>query len=454
LSLFYLFFFSYGHAMDILEQHFSFEKHTTQSLDLLFFILPIFLFLLLILIRIKKNFAGISKLISIITCCGIVTLTVQIVYFEISNHSFPAIPSGAKNELQPAPAQCKNDACRDIYYIIVEKYGSQKILNDYFHFDNSPFITYLKKQGFYVADGSLSNYLSTPLSLASSLNFTYLNDLSKQVGENYKNRAPLYKMLIDYRVWRFLKSVGYSFIHVGPYWDIDIQNKFADKNYSYQMFGMSDFTRIYLETTLLYPIMSSLNINNPFGLRVIHYNFSLDQINALENFSKDKSPKFIFAHLYITHDPWVFDENGGFVSQQKYDALGYKTGYINTLKYANTKLETMIETIFKNSKKPPIIILQGDEGPRTENFYTNQNIPWTQATDEDFIVKTGILNAYYFPDMAQNVLYPSITPVNSFRVLFNTYFGQHFDLLPDKVYAHPEYLHPYKYWDITSKVQL
>ena len=39
-------------------------------------------------------------------------------------------------------------------------------------------------------------------------------------------------------------------------------------------------------------------------------------------------------------------------------------------------------------------------------------------------MKTGILNVYYFPDGAYHMLYDTITPVNSFRILFNKFSKQ------------------------------
>jgi len=46
-----------------------------------------------------------------------------------------------------------------------------------------------------------------------------------------------------------------------------------------------------------------------------------------------------------------------------------------------------------------------------------------------------ILNAYYFPEEGDKLLYDSITPVNTFRILFNYYFGQDFILLDDINYT-------------------
>jgi hypothetical protein len=45
-----------------------------------------------------------------------------------------------------------------------------------------------------------------------------------------------------------------------------------------------------------------------------------------------------------------------------------------------------------------------------------------------------IFNAYYFPDGGAGDLYPTITPVNSFRLMFNGYFGGEYPLLPDGAY--------------------
>ncbi len=40
----------------------------------------------------------------------------------------------------------------------------------------------------------------------------------------------------------------------------------------------------------------------------------------------------------------------------------------------------------------------------------------------DLKQKFGILNAFYLPDVDNDILYPTITPVNTFRVVFNLYF--------------------------------
>jgi hypothetical protein len=49
-----------------------------------------------------------------------------------------------------------------------------------------------------------------------------------------------------------------------------------------------------------------------------------------------------------------------------------------------------------------------------------------------------ILNAYFFPGkQAKDLLYPTISPVNTFRVVLNSYFGERLPLLDDKSYYAP-----------------
>ena len=107
-----------------------------------------------------------------------------------------------------------------------------------------------------------------------------------------------------------------------------------------------------------------------------------------------------------------------------------------------------------NSEVPPIIILQADEGPFPPRLKLIQD--WAQATGKELKIKMGILNAYYLPGIDKNVLYPSITPVNSFRIVFNLYFNINFELLPDESYVYSVYADergPYKFTNVTNKLR-
>ena len=63
-----------------------------------------------------------------------------------------------------------------------------------------------------------------------------------------------------------------------------------------------------------------------------------------------------------------------------------------------------------------------------------------------------ILNAYKFPGLAKTSLYPTITPVNSFRVFFNDYFKTQLPLLKDQSWCSPVRVRPYSWSDVTPKL--
>ena len=59
-------------------------------------------------------------------------------------------------------------------------------------------------------------------------------------------------------------------------------------------------------------------------------------------------------------------------------------------------------------------------------------------------VRNANLSAYYLPDGGEELLYPSITPVNTFRIVFNKYFGANYPLLED-VARSASYQDPYNF---------
>ena len=47
-------------------------------------------------------------------------------------------------------------------------------------------------------------------------------------------------------------------------------------------------------------------------------------------------------------------------------------------------------------------------------------------------------SAIYMPGEGSQQIYPSITPVNIFRIIFNTYFNEDYKLLPDKSFNYDD----------------
>jgi hypothetical protein len=142
-------------------------------------------------------------------------------------------------------------------------------------------------------------------------------------------------------------------------------------------------------------------------------------LNRLEVMPAIPGPKFVYAHILVPHGPFVFGADGKALADPgKYENAGedaWKQGYVDEVQFINGHLLSILPGLIANSKVPPIIIIQGDHGPKVNHF--------------------PILNAYYLPGAGKEKLYPTISPVNSFRLVFDAYFGAQYGLLPDVPYV-------------------
>ena len=340
----------------------------------------------------------------------------------------------------------------DIYYIILDRYASQKTLLTEYGFNNQEMIDYLEAKGFFVASASHSNYLKTATSLASSLSMGYINFLSEKADEYGTAWQPIYHMLGEHEVGRFLKERGYTYAQIGSWWRPTQYNAFANESYSY---GFSEFDYVYLRKTMLPQLIEAILPGSNLAQRMRWDSGQCQrvprQMEQIEAIGGRTTPTFVFAHILLPHEPYVFDAQGRCLSHAEVDARGVKAGYVGQLQYANVLLRDLVSDLLDRPGKKPIIILQADEGPFPERYATGQ-LSWREATSAELQMKTGILNAYFFPDRNYKALYPGITPVNSFRIVFDQYLGSEFGLLPDRVYASPDVFHIYEFFDVTDKV--
>jgi hypothetical protein len=165
--------------------------------------------------------------------------------------------------------------------------------------------------------------------------------------------------------------------------------------------------------------MQSTRDTTPYA---IHHDRIIKNLDILDNLpTRVKSPKFVFAHLVVPHTPFVFTPDGKYVSNSQSNSPTNLDGYRNSVAFINRALLQLVDRLIAGSKTPPVIIIQGDHGG-----------PYWNRPDQ----RIKNLNAYYLPG-AEAALYPTITPVNSFRIVFNAYFGQDFPLLKDQSWYSP-----------------
>jgi hypothetical protein len=363
------------------------------------------------------------------------------------------LPSLVRRDAPPGRAPSAPGAAAeapDIYYIILDGYARADILKDIYGFDNSSFTGWLERNGFRVAARSRSNYAQTYLSLASSLNMTGLDSVAG-LDSGSDNRSPLLRLIRNNRVMRELKKRGYTTVsYASGYTGTDLAN--ADIHYA-PRWSLSEFQNLVISTTPLPLILDRVLRRSQFDL---HRDRILYTLAHLPDAARLKQPVFVFAHILSPHPPFVFGPGGRKINPDGYFTIAeggsfkvvdkekvrreYVAHYRDQLEFLTGKVQQTLTRILAESPRPPVIILQGDHGPGSV-------LNWDDPEPTDLQERMAILNAALFP--GDNLFYDSITPQNTFRLVFDRVFGDTLSLLPDRS-RFSTVTRPYRFFDVDA----
>ena len=344
----------------------------------------------------------------------------------------------------------------DIYYIILDGCSRADVLKETYQLDISGFIARLEERGFFVAGQSTSNYSQTYLSLASSLNFNYLDGLVAQVGPDSDNRLPLRRMIQDNQVVSFLRKRGYVFISFASGMNFT-EIKTADRYMAGQQ-TLSEFDNLLLNLTPVPALVNKLFFNASNYQYDAHRSRILYALEHLEDVARIEAPTFTFVHLLACHPPYVFGEHGEAVQSRRDFSLedgnffiqqagreAYRASYRQQLRFILDQLEKAIDEIIADSEAGPILILQADHGG-------GSSLDFESLAGTDLQERMPILNAYCLPGDGRAHLYAAITPVNTFRVILNAYFGAGLELLEDRNF-YSTLSRPYQLTEVTRRIK-
>lgn len=315
----------------------------------------------------------------------------------------------------------------DIYYIVLDEYVRSDVLDQVYGVDNTPFLEELQQMGFYVASCAESNYSRTSHSLTSTFNMEYVQNLKSGVAPD-ADPAWLYPYLKNNLVRRQLEGLGYKTIVFKHSWDRYIWD---DADIVFESSGtalLSPFEYLLLRTTVARVYLDYREAETRQLSDYTYYEDTLYALKQLQNVTDISGPKFVFAHLIIPHSPFVFGADGEKIDIP-YDADAgniytwedSKRGTIAAVTYINKRMLEILPQLIQNSERTPIIVVAGDHGT-----------PWGSYENE-----VKILAAFFTPGSDVH-FYQTITPVNIFRILFDTYFNGDFGKLPDTSYRFTE----------------
>jgi hypothetical protein len=408
--------------------------------------------LAVLVVRLKPPvIAGLAQVLTLMAGALVVMNVVSLISYEATFEEVEAPP--VPPELAHVIDEVGPDQRRpDIYYLIFDRYGARGPLRDLFGFDNSPFLDALEDKGFFVSDETRANYGKTNLSLASSLNMQYLDFLTRQYGRNTGRGAPLKDLLQRSKVAKVLRGLDYRYIHMQSGFTVTSSSPIADRNLAFDSTTPEFSTGLY-NMTVFKQLLGDAVPNPVQGKLKRHYDRVRWQFDTLEEMPQLPGPKFVFAHFLMPHPPFVFDRDGNFVEEQPPpDAEDEE--YLVQVRYTNKRLLALVDKLLSGPvNERPIIILQSDEGPHPTRYRVGQEtFDWTNATDEELVEKFSLLNAYHLPGGSEG-LYEGITPVNTFRLIFDRFFGADLPLLPDRNFQYRSKSKLYDFFEITDRIR-
>ena len=216
----------------------------------------------------------------------------------------------------------------------------------------------------------------------------YLDNLTEEIGRASDDRTPAHEMLAQHEVGRFLKQQGYRYYHIGSWFNPTASIPIADENLSFDT--TSEFESVLRDTTILPALEEVLGRQTPeTTFRDRHREGTLFTFRQLHRLQSAPGPKFVFAHVLLPHDPYVFHADGSVIPEAEAKA-GEEAGlYRGQLEFANANIKSIVDELLAGpDAEDPIVIVQADEGPL---FCRNVDCP--QLTEEYAAIRFGILNA-------------------------------------------------------------
>lgn len=398
----------------------KFPNSFFQSYSFLLGLFAIMLLILFFILRKKRTVPG--KLFLFINTAIFLFIAVDLlIIFSSGRKNKYTIESKTELSYQAC------DSCNypNIYYLIFDAYTTSRQLQNEHGYSNEAMESYLHDKGFYSAKDSKSNYNYTAFSIGSVLNMNYIRNVDTINKITDREYLQALKLVNKNDLRAFLQKRNYKLFNHSLF-NIS-SNPTTIKHVDFwgirEIFDQYNlFLKLYYDMGYHLPSRIKKLFNNKYfvnspelrkGLSDTVYNHLLQSIKT-----KADQPKFVYAHFLRTHPPYFFDSTG----KEFPKALNITgEGYIHQVAYSNRLIKQIIDSIFEFAERPTIIILQGDHGI---TFKEPVHMP----------DKFSNLNAIFFPNKDYRLLTDSVTSVNTFRIVLNTFFDQDLPLLPGKYY--------------------
>lgn len=345
----------------------------------------------------------------------------------------------------------------DIYFLLMDGLGQPAYLEKEFGISPRVVESVLRERGFVVKKHAMSSYPQTALSLSSTLNAGYIQDLLEIPDQANADRAALAGLVRDNRVLRGLRGLGYNLVTYPSGYPLTRLGGPAKRR---SPLINPNFLEYYVIEDGCLPRVQKIFGRGPadfsFAMRRNRLEYVFDNLGGARQNIPDEEPVFVFAHIMAPHPPFVFSRTGEGLPSRKnfafadgshwYDIHGrdgtpYDIMYSEQMTYIMKRLGDAVDAILAASPRPPVIIIQGDHGPGSKLHH--ERLAYTDHQE-----RLGVFDAWYVPDAYGWKPQEGGPVVNTFPQLFNNLFGADLPLLPAR-YFFARMSAPYAFFELT-----
>ena len=389
--------------------------------------------------RLRLPLNIVSCVLLILPFAGVVRQEVRLVR---ARHAAENL-SGKAETLSVSPVAAKN--LPNIVHIVLDGYARSDVLRDLYGLDNRAFLRELETRGFVVAEDSYTNYWQTQLSLASTLNLSYLRPSAVSPFYFTTDFGPhgfTEQLIQSSLVMATLKKFGYlsvAFSTGYPETEVRSADVFREPGGAFSTLTL--FQAGLLEMTPL-PALSRLVHADAMNPYEAHRKRILFTLGHLSDISDREAPLFVFAHVVCPHPPFVFTADGRPIQPggpftladgSEYLESGaskqeYRGQYRDQVRFVNSRALQVLDRLLARASRPTVVVLQADHGP-------GSGLDWNSLERSDLRERFAILLALRAPGFGQGTIPQDLDPVNLYRLLFSQYFGARLSPLEHRQYG-------------------
>jgi hypothetical protein len=312
---------------------------------------------------------------------------------------------------------------RNVYYVVLDGYAGGAALKRYLGHDIGSFLEEMRSLEFFSADAARSNYVTTHLAMIGTLEADYPID---ETSPPFTDRRAFFPQAMRLGrqpgvVGRLL-SGGHDFIHIGNRWaqcrtDVGIQCLGANRNSSFQ-----EVMGVFLSPTKV--PLKRIGLARPIPTALASFE------SGFEGVASSKSPYFVFVHELAPHPPYWREDcsvpSAGLLGQQS-DEAG-REGYVRTIDCLNKEIVRIARWLVDTDPEA-VIVFQADHGSDFGLDWSRSLSRWDDAAVDQ---RTSILNLIRVPDGCRQWLRPTLSPINTMRLVMACLENRPPDYLPER----------------------